>query len=529
MAEALTKGHDHLAHLGGQPTSDAGVAGGDGDGALILAEKAMIVSSDRYEKFLERKSQLGHNDGFTPEWMPTFLFPFQSALVEWAVRKGKAALFADCGMGKTPMQLVWAQNVVQHTNKPVLILTPLAVGPQTVAEGAKFGIPCMRSRDGAFSSTAGIVVTNYEKLHLFQPGDFGGVVCDESSILKHFSGATQKQVTRFMLKTPYRLLCTATAAPNDYIELGTSAEALGELGYSDMLSRFFKQDDNKPHRLEDIKRWQKDQIVKALAKTDLNRFGKLSFRVSQNIGRWRLKGHAVEPFWRWVSSWARACRQPSDLGFDDENFVLPPLVERDHVITPKVPPEGMLFTPVAIGLKEERDERRRTLQGRCQLVADLVASDSSAVVWCHLNVEGDRLAQMIPGARQVKGQDSDESKEEAYRAFAAGEVRVLVIKPKIGAWGLNWQHCAHVVTFASHSYEQFYQSVRRCWRFGQTQPVIVDIISTEGERHVRENMTRKATAAGEMFASLVRHMNEAQVIDRRRSDTTLLEVPSWAS
>lgn len=481
-----------------------------------------------YQTFLERKSQAGAMSGFAPVVSHDALFDFQVALLDWSVRKGCGAIFADCGMGKTFMQLMWAQNVIVHTNRPVLVLTPLAVGPQTVAEAHTFGIDAVRSRDGAWTGGARIVVTNYEKLHLFAPSDFAGVVCDESSILKHFTGATQKAVTRFLLKTPYRLLCTATAAPNDYIELGTSAEALGELGYSDMLSRFFKQDDNKPHRLEDIKRWQKDQIANKGA-TGKDMFAKLSFRVSQNIGQWRLKGHAVTPFWRWVASWARACRKPSDLGFDDGRFCLPPLVERDHVVIPNRPPDGMLFTPVAVGLRDEREERRRTLDERVALVARLVDHREPAVVWCHLNIEGDALVRAIPGARQVKGADSDDEKEEAYRAFASGETRVLVIKPKIGAFGLNWQHCAHVVTFASHSYEQYYQSVRRCWRFGQTRPVVVDIISTEGEQHVRANMTRKAEAADKMFTALVQHMHEGMAVARHSHDGGPMEVPAWVS
>ena len=472
-----------------------------------------------YAAFLERKSQLGTFSGFDPVWMPDFLFDFQRTLIAWALLKGKAAIFADCGLGKTPMQLVWAENVVRKTNGKVLILTPLAVGAQTLREAEKFGIDCVRSRDGHVPTGARIVVTNYEQLHRFEAEDFAGVVCDESSILKHFSGATQMQVTRFMSKRPYRLLCTATAAPNDYIELGTSSEALAELGYSDMLSRFFRQTDNKPHRRQEIKDWKRER--------DANHFGKLAFRVSQQIGQWRLKGHAVTPFWQWVASWARACRKPSDLGCSDAQFVLPPLEEREHIIMPQRPAEGMLFTLPAFGLREEREERRRTLDERCAYVADLVCHDRPAIIWCHLNVEGDRLAQVIPGAQQVKGADSDEAKEEAYRAFASGDLRVLITKPKIGAWGLNWQHCAHVVTFASHSYEQFYQSVRRCWRFGQQSPVTVDIVATEGERNVRANMDRKARAADQMFTELVGHMQDAMQLARGEDHTASVEVPSW--
>jgi hypothetical protein len=216
------------------------------------------------------------------------------------------------------------------------------------------------------------------------------------------------------------------------------------------------------------------------------------------------------------------------LGFDDDRFTLPPLNERDHVIQPNTPPDGMLFTLAAFGLKEERDERRRTLTERCEMAADLVQTDKAAVVWCHMNDEGKRLAATIPGAREIAGATPDDEKEEIYNDFAAGRLRVLVIKPKIGAWGLNWQHCNHVVTFASHSYEQYYQSVRRCWRFGQTQPVTVDIISTVGEVRTRDNMTRKASQADVMFSELVKHMNEAQRIDRVKHDSQKVEVPAWA-
>jgi len=473
-----------------------------------------------YADFLETKSQLGGYHGFDAGVLPPYLFDFQAALVEWSLKKGRGAIFADCGLGKTLMQLVWADQVVQRTNKPVLILTPLAVGQQTVAEATRFGISAERSRDGSHSAAARIVVTNYEKLHLFSPTDFSGVVCDESSILKHATGATQKAVTRFMLKLPYRLLCTATAAPNDYIELGTSSEALGELGHTEMLTKFFSQSERKPHRMDDVK-----ASFEAKAK---NHFAKLAFRVSQTIDQWHMKPHAEEHFWRWVCSWARACRTPSDLGFSDARFQLPPMTEREHVITPRTMAPGVLFHRPAVGLAEEREERRRTMDERCEMVAELVHHDRPAVVWCHLNEEGDRLAKAIPDALQVKGAMDDDAKEAAYEAFANGECRVLVIKPKIGAWGLNWQHCAHVVTFASHSYEQYYQSVRRCWRFGQTQPVVVDIVYTEGEVAVRENMSRKSIAAQQMFARLVAHMNDSIRVERQRG-TKSVEAPTWLS
>ena len=475
-----------------------------------------------YADFIQAKTQVGADHGFDPSWMPDLLFPFQVALTEWAIRKGRAAIFADCGLGKTFMQLVWAENVARHTDGRVLILTPLAVAFQTVKEGEKIGVEVTHRREGMRPGDR-IVVTNYERLHYFHPGDFDGVVCDESSILKHFAGATQKNVTRFLSKIPYRLLCTATAAPNDYIELGTSSMALGELSHSDMLSRFFRQLDDKGQKSERKKQREAETISEAAPQY----YQRVAYRVAQSIGQWRLKNHAVNDFWRWVASWARACRMPSDLGFNDEQFILPPLYEREHIITPESPPDGMLFCLPAFGLSEEREERKRTIQERCECVAQLVKHDDPAVVWCHTNAEGDLLEQVIPGARQVAGRTPDDEKEAAYSDFAGGALRVLVIKPKIGAWGLNWQHCNHVVSFASHSYEQHYQSVRRCWRFGQTRPVRLDVVATEGEVRVIANMRRKAQQADTMFQKLVEHMRFATQIKRENTTTKKAEVPRW--
>jgi len=457
-----------------------------------------------YAAFLSAKSQYGHRDGFSPIWMPDFLFDFQQSLVTWAIEKGRAAIFADCGLGKTPMQLVWAENVVRYTNRRVLILTPLAVAHQTLAEAAKFGIEAYRSHSGELHP--GINIVNYERLHLLNAADFVGAVCDESSILKSFDGARRGEITEFMRRMPYRLLATATAAPNDYFELGTSSEALGELGHMDMLNRFFKNDSNT----SDTKRkW-----------------------IAQGGGspKWRFKGHAETPFWRWVSSWARALRRPSDFGFNDGRFLLPPLEEREHSVTVETPAPGMLFTMPAVGLYEEREERRRTIEERCAMVAELVADTGRpALVWCHLNAEGDRLAELIPDAVQVSGSDSNDAKEEAFLAFASGQIRVLVTKPRIGAWGLNFQHCSHVTFFPSHSFEQYYQGVRRCWRFGQTRPVIVDVVTTEGEREVLKNLRRKAAAADRMFSSLVAEMNRALHVARGIDFTIPEEKPSWLS
>ena len=470
-----------------------------------------------YDAFLAKKTTLSGMHGFTPTYMSPALFPFQEALCTWAIEKGRAALFEDCGLGKSLQALVWAENVRRHTNKPVLILTPLAVVAQFTQEGEKFDIDCGMSRDGAVHPN--ITVTNYEQLHKFSPDDFGGVVCDESSILKFFTGATQKSVTRFMLKIPYRLLATATPSPNDFIELGTSSEALGYLGYSDMLSRFFVMDDKKRHRMNDVKAARDARAG--------NHFAKLAYRVAQRIGAYRMRGHAERHFWQWVCSWARACRKPSDLGFTDGAFLLPPLLEEDHLLVPSTAPTGMLFTLPAFGLREERDERKRTLQERCEYAAALVHHAQPAVIWCHYNQEGDLLETLIPDAVQVKGSQDDDAKLERYSAFTSGAARVMIVKPKIGSWGVNWQHCAHVVTFVSHSYEQMYQSIRRCWRFGQTQPVQVDRIYTTGEAHVKENMAQKAVAAEQMFTALVTYMNEAQSIARRERHTRTIPLPFW--
>ena len=317
-----------------------------------------------YLKFIEQKSQIANQAGFDPVFMPDWLFDFQRSLVTWAVRKGRAAIFADCGLGKTPMQLVWAENIVRKTNKPVLILTPLAVARQTCREAEKFGIEVNRSQDG--KHRGGVVVTNYERLQHFDPTDFAGVVCDESSILKSFGGATRKRITRFTCKMPYRLFCTATAAPNDYVELGTSSEALGELSHSEMLKRFFQQLDDKGQKKEQKQQDQAESLMQA----DPNYFKKLAFRIAQTIGQWRLKHHAVQHFWRWVASWSRACRMPSDLGFADGDFKLPPLTETDHLVKIDAPPPGMLFNLPAVGMGEERQQQFET--ANLQLAAGLV-------------------------------------------------------------------------------------------------------------------------------------------------------------
>lgn len=458
-----------------------------------------------YANFLDRKTQLGGEWGFAPDELPEFLFGFQQRLVEWSLEKGRGAIFADCGLGKTPMQLVWADQVAHREQKPVLVLTPLAVSYQTLREAEKFGILAERSQDGSVG--APVVITNYERLGEFSPDRFCGVVCDESSILKNFDGVRRQQITDFMRKLPYRLLCTATAAPNDYVELGTSSEAIGDLGHVDMLGRFFV---NKQKTVDLKGRWN----------------GHAAPRMWEQQ-QWRFKGHAEEAFWRWVCSWARATRRPSDLGYDDDGFVLPPLEEYEHLVEARAPRPDRLFDLPSQGLHEEREEARRTIEERCAKVAELVDHGDQALVWCQLNDEGDLLTKLIPDAEQVKGADTDDAKERRLMDFAEGNLRVLVTKPKIGAWGLNLQRCAHVTFFPSHSYEQYYQGVRRCWRFGQERPVRVDLVTTEGGLGALRNLQRKAKQADRMFSRLVAHMNDALEIERRDEFTQEEEVPSW--
>jgi len=453
-----------------------------------------------YSEFLARKAQLTNAGGFEPDHLPDHLFDFQRALVEWAVRQGRGAIFADCGLGKTPMELAWAEQVHKRTGKPVLMLTPLAVGFQAVKEAEKFGHEAALSRTGKV--TAPITVTNYEQLAKFDPDDFGGVVCDESSILKSFDGTTRAMVTEFMRRLPYRLLGTATAAPNDWIELGSSSEALGGLGHMDMLTRFFT------NKMRSVSSHSSSRPV----------FGK--------DDAWRLKGHAQEPFWQWVATWARATRRPSDLGFADDRFLLPDLITRETLVEANRPADGHLFDVPAHGLREEREEARRTIVERCEAAAAAIEDADHAVAWCHLNDESTLLARLIPGAVEVSGADSPDAKEAKLHAFTDGEIRVLVTKPKIGAWGLNWQHCHRMTYFPSHSYEQWYQAIRRMWRFGQQSPVTVDVITTDGGRNVLANLQRKADQADDMFTALVGHMNNARGIDPH-AYSDRIELPSW--
>jgi hypothetical protein len=457
-----------------------------------------MLTDSGYQEFLDKKSQWNNASGFEPNWMPDYLFPFQQYLVNWAIHMGRCAIYADCGLGKSPQELVWAENVKRHTGKPVLLVTPLGVTFQMEAEAQKFGIDASISRDGRGRS--GVTITNYERLEKFNPDQFGGLVCDESSAIKSFDGKRRAVVTEFMRILPYRLLGTATAAPNDYIELGTSSEALGYLGHMDMLARFFTNKD----------------------RTSKSRGGRW-----RAVGgeKWRFKGHAEDVFWQWVSSWARAVRKPSDLGFDDNGFVLPELTQRQHLVHPRVPDTE---TP-SVGLHEERRKARITIEERCEKAAALLFNARHGVAWCQLNPEGQLLARLIKGSVEVSGSDSVDAKEEKLAAFSRGEIRVLITKPSIGAWGMNWQHCHRMTYFPSYSYEQYYQAVRRSWRFGQTNPVEIDVITTEGGMGSLAALERKATQADRMFDALTMHMRNAVSIQRGDNYDQKVKVPTWVT
>lgn len=454
----------------------------------------------QYQEFLIRKTQLGGNAGFEPIWMPSSLFDFQEHLVAWALRKGRAAIWADCGLGKSLMALVWAENVIRKTGKPVLIVTPLAVAAQFVREGAKFGIDVTHSRDGKHNG--GIVVTNYERLHYFNPEEFDGAVADEAQAIKAFDGKRRKQVVRFFSKLPYRLLTTATPAPNDYVELGTASECLGIMTQSDMLGFFFRETKDMRHTV----------------------FKEGDF---WNQTKYTFKPHSETPFWRWIVSWARGVQKPSDLGFDDTRFVLPPLNYATHIVEAEWIPPGELFPRPAISLREQADERKRTIPERCERVKELVAHDRPAIIWCHYNPEGDYLEKIIKDAVQISGRNSLDEKEQMLTDFAFGKSRILITKGKIGCWGLNLQHCGDMTFFPTFSFEQVYQGIRRCWRFGRVGDVNVDIVSAPGESRVMEGLARKQEKAVEMFAAVVQHMNEAVEMNSIDCHVKPFKMPSF--
>jgi len=443
-----------------------------------------------YSDFLQTKEWRDNQSGFKPLWMPDFLFDFQKDLTEWAIRKGRAAIFADCGLGKTPIQLVWAENVVRKTSGRVLIATPLSVSHQTLREAEKFHIQAKRSPDGKPKKS--ITVTNYERLKLFDPSDYDGFVADESSILKHEDAKTRHLITEFVRKIKYRLLCTATPAPNDFMELGTSAEALGTMTYNQMLAMFFTH-------------------------------------MGDDTSQWVLKSHAKRRFWEWVSTWAKAIRRPSDLGYDDGKFKLPPIHMLREVVESPIGSKSLIVRP-AVTMDEQRQERKASLDIRCGKVAEIVQAKRKEpwLIWGHLNSEADLLEKIVPDAVQVSGSMSDEEKEERFVAFVEGKVKHLITKPKIGGFGMNWQHCWNVTYFPDDSYEKFYQCVRRCWRFGQRREVHCYIVSSDRQSRMVQNMLRKERQANEMYDGIIRNMAEFQTGKKEKDNKgQKVKVPSW--
>lgn len=422
-----------------------------------------ITDDKAYADFLARKGYRDPPTGLSsiPD-LPANLFPFQHDIVRWALRRGRAAVFAQTGLGKSFMELAWGQAVHRETDGDVLLLTPLAVAGQMVREAEKFGLPAKQCATMA-DVESGVSVTNYAKLHHFDLSQFAGVILDESSILKAFDGKTRTRLIEACADVPYRLAATATPAPNDFTELGNHSEFLGVMPVTGMQSIFFTHDTGDTH------------------------------------AKWRLKGHAEEDFWRWMCSWSVLLRKPSDLGYDDGAYALPPLNQIEHL----VPVAG----EVAHTLAERLAARRASIDVRVAKAVELTPKDGHFVWWCNLNAESEALAAAIPGAVEVRGSDKEEEKENKLKAFSRGDIRVLVTKPTIAGFGMNWQHCSETgFVGLNDSFEQVYQAIRRFWRYGQTKPVNVHFVAASTEGAVLENLRRKEADAEAMGAAMVANM-----------------------
>jgi len=435
-----------------------------------------------YKDFLESKRHTLGEFGFEPNYYPDIAFDFQKYIIEKAVKKGRMAIFADTGLGKTLIQISIANNIVKQTNQKVLILTPLAVAFQFILEAEKLGIDDIEySKDG--KHTKKIVICNYERLHYFDSKDFTGVILDESSILKNFDGKIKSQVTAFVKKIPYRYLSTATPSPNDFIELGTSSEALGYMGYMDMLTKFFKNNQNS---------------------VDSN---------NRNIGeKFYLKPHAEKDFFAWVNQWSIMVKMPSDLGFSNERYNLPELIVNKHIVTnnSQIAIDGQLqmFNIVAKNFNEIRFEQKQTEEKRCEKAIEL-AQNKTSVYWCNLNNESSLLKSLDNEAVEIIGNQSIEKKEEILLAFANGEIKRLITKAKMTGMGLNWQHCNHTVFFPTWSYEQYYQAIRRFWRFGQNNDVTCDMVISDGQTRVLEALQQKTDKAIQLYENLTKNVNQS--------------------
>lgn len=449
-----------------------------------------------YELFLQRKRHSIGDFGFKPNFIPDMAFDFQKFIIERNIQKGRIADFLDTGLGKTLIQISTAYNIVRHTNKKVLILTPLAVAFQFILEAGKLGIDDIEySKDGKHSKK--IVICNYERLHYFDSNDFEGVLLDESSILKNFDGKIKSQVTAFIKKIPFRFLSTATPSPNDFIELGTSSEALGYMGYMDMLTKFFKNNQNS---------------------VDSN---------NRNIGeKFYLKPHAEKDFFAWVNQWSVMCKMPSDLGFSDERYSLPELFINQHTVQNQslidLNGQIQMFTPIARSMTEVRFEQKQTEESRCEKAIDL-AKEKTSVYWCNTNKESSILKYLDKDAVEIIGSQSIEKKEEILLSFANGEIKRLITKAKITGMGLNWQHCNHSVFFPTWSYEQYYQAIRRFWRFGQTKDVTIDMVISDGQARVLEALQQKTQKAIDLYENLTRNVNRDFTNNKKEFDKQLIK------
>jgi len=449
-----------------------------------------------YQEFLESKKHTIGNFGFDANYIPDIAFDFQKAIIEKAVKKGRMAIFADTGLGKTLMQVSIAQNIVNHTNGKVLILTPLAVAFQFILEAEKLGITDIEySKDG--KHTKRIVICNYERLHYFDKTEFQGVILDESSILKNFDGKIKNQVTSFVKKIPFRFLSTATPSPNDFIELGTSSEALGYMGYMDMLTKFFKNN------------------MASIAKQ------------SKNIGeKYYLKPHAEKSFFAWVNQWSIMVKMPSDLGYDNTRYKLPELITNKHVVENKstVDVDGQIkmFTFVAKSFREIRHEQKQTLKDRCIKAVEL-AKGKTSVYWVNLNEESSLIASLDSEAVEITGSMSIEKKESILMDFANGKIKRLITKAKMTGMGLNWQHCNHSVFFPTYSYEQYYQAIRRFWRFGQKNNVTIDLVISDGQTRVLEALQQKTEKAIQLYENLTKNVNTVYSETIKRFDNEIIK------
>jgi superfamily II DNA or RNA helicase len=455
-----------------------------------------VINMNDYLKFLENKRHSIGEFGFNANYIPEIAFDFQKFIIEKAVKKGRMAIFADTGLGKTLIQLSIAKNIIYHTNKNVLILTPLAVAFQFIIEAQKLGIDDIEySKDGKY--TKKIVICNYERLHYFDSSDFVAVILDESSILKNFDGKIKGQVTSFIKKIPYRFLSTATPSPNDFIELGTSSEALGYLGYMDMLGKFFKNNQNSVDS------------------------------TNRNIGeKFYLKPHAENDFFAWVNQWSIMVKMPSDIGFSNDRYKLPELIVNKHVIKNQsmIDTSGQvqIFTPIAKSFAEVRYEQKQTEEVRCKKAVEL-AEGNTSVYWCNTNNESSLLKSMDRDAVEIIGSQSMERKEEILLSFSRGEIKRIITKAKMTSFGLNWQHCNHSVFFPTYSYEQYYQAVRRFWRFGQTKDVTIDVVVSDGQTRVLEALQQKTDKAIQLYKNLTENVNRQFTITQREFNKKVIK------